>query len=129
MPKDTQFNPYWKNLIDFFFDKDTDWKPKVAMAFALIYLLWPLDLIPDLAPILGWLDDIGITALAIAYLGYAVKKYLNKSTETTAEQVTKAIQHKSMIEKHRAESDLPPSEEAGFANQESPSDDIEPENS
>ncbi|MFZ6015443.1 MAG: YkvA family protein [Patescibacteria group bacterium] len=77
--KNTKFIPYWKNLINFFKDKKTDWKPKAAVGFAILYLIWPADLIPDLAPILGWLDDIGITALATGYLAYAVNKYISKS--------------------------------------------------
>ena len=32
---------------------------------AAVYLVWPLDFIPDLLPALGQLDDIGIVALAL----------------------------------------------------------------
>lgn len=35
---------------------------------ALLYLLWPIDLFPDIAPLLGWLDDLGLGALAVGYL-------------------------------------------------------------
>jgi len=38
---------------------------------ALVYLVWPVDLVPDFAPVIGWLDDLGIAALAIAYLASA----------------------------------------------------------
>jgi len=77
--KNTKFIPYWKNLLNFFLDKKTDWKPKAGVAFAVLYLIWPIDLIPDIAPILGWLDDIGITALATGYLAYAVNRYISAS--------------------------------------------------
>lgn len=77
--KNTKFILYWKNLINFFRDKQTDWKPKIAVAVAVVYLIWPLDLIPDLAPFFGWLDDIGITTFTVAYLGYAINKYIKSS--------------------------------------------------
>ncbi|MEP6702723.1 MAG: DUF1232 domain-containing protein [Betaproteobacteria bacterium] len=30
---------------------------------ALVYIVWPLDLIPDVIPVLGWLDDLVIGPL------------------------------------------------------------------
>ncbi len=56
-------------------DPTADWKPKLAIGLAVLYLIWPIDLVPDLAPILGWLDDIGITTLAAAYLLHAANLY------------------------------------------------------
>ena len=35
--------------------------PLVARAFAvlaLLYVVWPFDLVPDAIPVLGWLDDL-----------------------------------------------------------------------
>ena len=46
--------------------------PKSARALAilgLIYLISPLDLIPDWIPVLGWLDD-GIVLLLLLKLAY-----------------------------------------------------------
>ena len=34
----------------------------------LVYLLSPIDLIPDFIPILGWLDDLGIVGAIIGYI-------------------------------------------------------------
>jgi uncharacterized membrane protein YkvA (DUF1232 family) len=42
--------------------------PFAARAFAvlaLIYVLWPFDLVPDVIPVLGWLDDLAIAPLLL----------------------------------------------------------------
>ena len=36
-----------------------------AMAF---YVVWPIDLIPDVIPIVGWLDDAVLVPLAIRWV-------------------------------------------------------------
>lgn len=77
------FSPNWFGLIRFMRDPKADWKPKAAIGLAVLYLIWPIDLIPDLAPIIGWLDDIGITALAIAYLVHASSLYLHGKEDQT----------------------------------------------
>ncbi|MFA6161663.1 MAG: DUF1232 domain-containing protein [Patescibacteria group bacterium] len=69
------FVPNWLGLIKYLRDPKSDWKPKATIVVAILYLIWPIDLLPDIAPILGWLDDIGITSLAIAYLLHASGQY------------------------------------------------------
>jgi uncharacterized membrane protein YkvA (DUF1232 family) len=32
--------------------------PKVMVVGAIVYLLMPVDAIPDIAPVVGWLDDL-----------------------------------------------------------------------
>ena len=48
---------------------------KLVGAAAVAYVLWPLDLIPDAIPVLGWLDDIGIVAVAAAFLVREVRRH------------------------------------------------------
>ncbi len=67
------FRPDWRALYYFLRDPKADWKPKLFLVLVVLYLIWPLDLVPDLAPVLGWLDDVGFTALALTYLIYASK--------------------------------------------------------
>ena len=40
--------------------------PLVARAFAilaLVYVVWPFDVVPDVIPVLGWLDDLVVGPL------------------------------------------------------------------
>jgi uncharacterized membrane protein YkvA (DUF1232 family) len=41
---------------------------KPAVALILIYVLSPLDLVPDTIPVLGLLDDVVLVPLAIGFL-------------------------------------------------------------
>jgi len=40
---------------------------KLVLAGAAFYLVWPIDLLPDLFPILGQLDDIGVAIAALEF--------------------------------------------------------------
>jgi uncharacterized membrane protein YkvA (DUF1232 family) len=43
--------------------------PRAAVVVAILYFLWPIDLIPDfLVPLFGWLDDLTLTWLAVRWL-------------------------------------------------------------
>lgn len=66
-------------------DPKANWKPKALVVVAIAYLFWPLDALPDLAPILGWLDDIGFAGIATWYLGHATNKYLAAQTKDSPE--------------------------------------------
>ncbi|MGL4232126.1 MAG: YkvA family protein [Casimicrobium sp.] len=44
--------------------KRPTWKRALIGVLALLYILSPLDLVPDWIPLVGWLDDIGILAWA-----------------------------------------------------------------
>ena len=62
------FLPDWKGIWRFLRDGSSDWKPKILALLAIVYLLWPIDFLPDLAPIIGWLDDLGLVGIATWYL-------------------------------------------------------------
>jgi uncharacterized membrane protein YkvA (DUF1232 family) len=42
---------------------------KALIVAALLYLICPVDLVPDFIPVIGWLDDAAIATAVIAYLG------------------------------------------------------------
>ena len=39
--------------------------PKLVLAAAALYLIWPIDFLPDLLPVLGQLDDLGVVLAAL----------------------------------------------------------------
>ena len=42
--------------------------PKFLVVAAILYVLWPWDLVPDIAPVVGWLDDIMFLIGALSLL-------------------------------------------------------------
>ena len=48
---------------------------------AVIYVVSPLDAVPDIIPIVGWLDDARVVAAAIASLGTVIASYLDYKKE------------------------------------------------
>lgn len=49
-------------------DKETPFLPKFLAAITIAYALSPVDLIPDFIPVLGYLDDLIIIPLLIAWI-------------------------------------------------------------
>ncbi len=54
-------------------DKTPAWARTTALG-ALGYLIWPFDAIPDMTPVVGYTDDLGAIALAIATIGLNITK-------------------------------------------------------
>lgn len=48
--------------------------PKFLVAGAIVYILMPVDAIPDIAPVVGWLDDIMFLMGALGMLFGAAPK-------------------------------------------------------
>lgn len=44
------------------------WRRWVVAASALAYAVAPVDLVPDLVPVLGWVDDLTVIGAALAVL-------------------------------------------------------------
>lgn len=54
----------WGRLL---FQKETPWSAKAIIAFAILYLLSPFDLIPDWIMGFGLLDDLTLVSILVAW--------------------------------------------------------------
>ncbi len=54
----------WARLL---FRRDTPWKVKAILGFAIVYLLSPFDLVPDWIMGFGFLDDLTVVSLLVAW--------------------------------------------------------------
>jgi uncharacterized membrane protein YkvA (DUF1232 family) len=61
------------------------WRKVVGFA-AVAYTLWPLDVIPDVIPGIGWLDDAGILGLAALFMVREIHRH--QTTALTAPRPT-----------------------------------------
>ena len=50
-----------------------------VMALSAIYVVSPIDLVPDIIPVLGWIDDAGVVMLAITSVPIAVAGWIGRT--------------------------------------------------
>ena len=67
-----------------------DYKNVILPGLALVYLISPLDFLPDFIPVIGVLDDLALLALAIPMLEKEAEKFVvweaeNKLKNTISE--------------------------------------------
>lgn len=77
-------NEYYRDFVDLFSllqdwykgrYKDVPWLVISSIGGALLYVLSPIDLIPDFLPIVGYLDDAAVFAALLKYVRLDLKKY------------------------------------------------------
>ncbi len=56
-------------------DPFVSWHRKAIVAAALVYFISPIDAIPDIAPLVGYLDDLGVITALMKYLGSELIPY------------------------------------------------------
>ncbi len=47
---------------------------KAVVIAAILYAISPVDLVPDVIPVVGWLDDLAVIGLAFEYVRRSLKK-------------------------------------------------------
>lgn len=58
-------------------DQYVPWYRKSIVIGALIYFISPVDTIPDLAPLVGYLDDLGVITAVLKFMGSELIPYYN----------------------------------------------------
>jgi uncharacterized membrane protein YkvA (DUF1232 family) len=48
---------------------------KALVVLSVLYVVWPLDLVPDVVPILSWVDDVGVVLVLRILLHREIEKY------------------------------------------------------
>lgn len=61
-------------LVRYFRDSKASIVGKLFVLAAVVYVISPVDLIPDV-PIVGWLDDMGVMSLAVAFMWKTIGRY------------------------------------------------------
>ena len=73
--KKLSFTKDIKALYNYFTDKSIPWYRKSIVIGALVYFIVPFDTIPDLAPLIGYLDDLGVITAVIKYMGSELTQF------------------------------------------------------
>jgi uncharacterized membrane protein YkvA (DUF1232 family) len=68
-------------LFRFFRDANIPWQKKTMVVAALVYFIVPFDAIPDIAPFVGYLDDMGVVLGLIKFMSAELKPYYPEVTE------------------------------------------------
>ncbi|MEN8192197.1 MAG: YkvA family protein [Bacteroidota bacterium] len=62
-------------LYKYLVDNAVSWHRKAIVVGALIYFIVPIDAIPDLAPLFGYMDDLGVIMATLKFLGSELIPY------------------------------------------------------
>jgi uncharacterized membrane protein YkvA (DUF1232 family) len=71
-------------VVRYFRDRDASLLGKLFVFAALAYVISPVDFIPDAIPVIGWLDDMGVMSLAVAWMWRIVGRYREAAALPTA---------------------------------------------
>ncbi len=66
-------------LVRYMRDPLVSWHRKAIVVAALIYFISPIDTIPDITPLVGYLDDLGVITAVLKFLGHELIPYYDSS--------------------------------------------------
>ena len=69
-------------LYSYMKDPLVKWYRKAIVVAALIYFIVPIDTIPDITPLFGFLDDLGVITALLKYLGSELMQYYPEEYRT-----------------------------------------------
>jgi uncharacterized membrane protein YkvA (DUF1232 family) len=75
-----------------FFDARVPIHAKLILVLAVVYIVSPIDLVPDIIPVLTQLDDLGILVASVKFMEMLAPDYV-------------VSEHRAAIERRRAGSD------------------------
>ncbi len=78
---DASFLTRVKRLPSYFGDREIPLFKKLGIVLGLFYVLSPIDLITDLLPVVGWLDDAGVLWLMYLFLMKELGRYTGRLHE------------------------------------------------
>ncbi len=64
---------------------------KGAVALGLFYGIWPMDAVPDVVPVIGWLDDVGILWLLYLFMMRELGQYIRRRKESSGQPASSRI--------------------------------------
>jgi uncharacterized membrane protein YkvA (DUF1232 family) len=70
-------------VLRFFLDRRASPLAKLFFVLAVLYVILPIDLVPDFAVVIGWLDDLGVMLTALTSLLIALRRYSDKPSSTS----------------------------------------------
>jgi uncharacterized membrane protein YkvA (DUF1232 family) len=62
-------------LFNYMKDPFVSWHRKAIVVAAIIYFIVPVDAVPDITPLIGYLDDLGVIAALLKFLGSEILPY------------------------------------------------------
>ncbi len=66
-------------LVRYMRDPLVSWHRKAIVVAGLIYFISPVDAIPDITPLIGYLDDLGVITALLKFLGHELVPYYDSS--------------------------------------------------
>ena len=62
-------------LVKYMRDPLVSWHRKAIVVAGLVYFITPIDTIPDIIPLIGYLDDLGVITAVLKFLGHELVPY------------------------------------------------------